>query len=261
MLYFLIYPLLGVFAGLLAGLFGIGGGIIVVPCLAAIFSYYKVFPYDLIMHITIGTSLAIMIITISSSLYAHHKHNYVLWKLFLRLLPGIAIGVIIGTACAKYLSTNILEILLGIFLLLISIRMLLFTKIKSSSKLPKQPWLSLISTIIGTISGLLGIGGGVMLIPFLTHCNIPTRQIPGTTSACTLVVAIIGTIGFILTGWKITTIPYSTGYIYWPAVLSVAIGSMLFVPVGVKLAAHLNIIILKRIFAIFLLLASINLLF
>ncbi|MGD9153377.1 MAG: sulfite exporter TauE/SafE family protein [Gammaproteobacteria bacterium] len=255
--YILLYPLIGVLAGLLSGMLGIGGGIIVVPGLAFVFAHFaKMQGFS--MHMAEGTSLAIMIITAISSIYAHHQRENILWPLFLRLLPGILIGVISGAIFAGYLPARILEIIFGVFVFLMALRMFLLIKSKPTRKLPSWPWLSLIAFIIGGKSGLLGIGGGAITIPFLNYCNVPMRKASGTSIACTLPIAIVGAISFAITGFNVVTIPYSIGYIYLPAFFGVAVMSLLFAPVGAALSGKVDVALVKRIFGVLLFVASIK---
>ena len=261
MLLLFSYILLGSFAGLLAGLFGVGGGLIVVPGLMFIFTETALLPHHSVMHFAAGTSLGIMIATVCSSTLAHIRYDNILWPVFLKMLPGIIIGVTSGALLAKISPNRLLEILFAFFLLLMSFKMFFLLHVKSSHSLPSQSIISIISLITGVQSGLLGIGGGAIIIPFLTYCNIPMRKAAGTTAVCTLPIAIFGATSFILTGWSSSTsIPYTTGYIYWPAFFSVALGSVLFAPFGAKLATTAKTKTSKRLFALFLLIVSIRLL-
>lgn len=259
-LYILLYPLIGLLAGLLSGMLGIGGGIVVVPGLAFVFAHFAAM-HGFSMHMAEGTSLAIMIVTAISSICAYHKRDNVLWPVFFRLLPGILIGVIFGAVFASYLPTRILEIIFGLFVLLMAFRMLLLFNSKPTRKLPSWPWLSLVAFVIGGKSGLLGIGGGAITIPFLTYCNVPMRKASGTSIACTLPMAIVGAISFAVMGFHVVTVPYSIGYIYLPAFFGTAIMSLLFAPIGAMLSSKVNVELIKRIFGILLLLTSIKMIF
>jgi uncharacterized membrane protein YfcA len=258
-LYILLYPLIGIIAGLLSGMLGIGGGSVVVPGLALVFGHLVIMQ-GTSMHMAEGTSLAVMIFTATSSVYAHHHHENVLWPVMLRLLPGMLIGVIVGAVFASFMPTRVLEVLFGLFLLFIAWRMFLLIKPKPTPtrKLPQWPGLSLVAFLIGGKSGLLGIGGGAITIPFLTYCNVPMRKASGTSIACTLPIAIFGAASFIVTGWNVITIPHSLGYVYLPAFISVAIMSLLFAPIGARLSMLIDVFIIKRIFAVLLFFVSIK---
>lgn len=259
-MHFLLYPLIGIIAGLASGLLGIGGGLIVVPGLALVFTYSGI-PHGIIMHLAAGTSLAVMIITASSAIFAHNRLNNVLWSVVLRLLPGITLGVVSGAVFASYLTTHWLQFLLGLFLLFISIKMFFLSKPKPTRSLPGWPVLSPVGFLIGLKSGLLGLGGGAVTIPFLTYCNIPMRKASGTSIACTFPIAVIGTISFIMLGYRVNPMPYSTGFVYWPAFFGVAVMTVLFAQVGAWLNSRINVNLLKRLFATFLLIVGIRLLF
>lgn len=247
-------------AGLLSGMLGIGGGVVVVPGLALVFASISAM-HDYSMHMAAGTSLAIMIITALSSARAHHLRNNVEWDIFLQLLPGIVFGVIFGVVFASYLPKRAIEIIFALFVFLMGIRMFFLIKSKPSRKLPRWPGMSLVAFIIGAKSGLLGIGGGAITIPFLNYCNVPIRKASGTSIACTIPIALIGSIGFVLTGWHIVNLPYSLGYVYLPAFFGAAIMSLIFAPVGAILASYINVTFVKRIFALFLFIACVKMIF
>lgn len=259
-MHFLLYSLIGIIAGLASGLLGIGGGLIVVPSLAFAFSFAGI-PQGIIMHLAAGTSLAAMIVTAVSAIFAHNRLNNVLWPVVLRLLPAITLGVISGAVFASYLTTHWLQVLFGLFLLVISIQMLFLSKPKPTRSLPQWPVLSLVGFLIGLKSGLLGLGGGAVIIPFLVYCNVPMRKASGTSIACTFPIAVVGTITFIILGLRVNQIPYSTGYIYWPAFLGVSVMTVIFAQVGAWLNGKINVALLKRLFAAFLFFISIRLLF
>ena len=189
-IYFLFYPFIGIFAGLASGLLGIGGGLIVVPALAFVFTLASVPPFE-IMHLAAGTSLAVMIVTAISGMIAHHRLKNILWPIFFRLLPSILIGVIVGAIFAGSLNTRWLEIIFGVFLLFISITMFSLAQPKLTRCLPRWPLLSLMGFVIGGNSGLLGVGGGAVTIPLLTYCNVSMRNISGISIACALPISIV----------------------------------------------------------------------
>lgn len=254
-----LYILTGIIAGLFAGLLGVGGGLIVVPALALIFAMSKM-PHELLMHMAAGTSLAVMIFTAMSSSYAHNRNGNVNWSVFWRLLPAILCGVIAGVICSSFLHNRALEILFGLFVLFVSYKMFFGFKPKPARKLPELPLLSSVGFLIGAKSGLLGVGGGAITIPFLSYCNVPLRKASGTSAICTLPIAIVGSIGFLITGWN-NSLPYSLGYIYWPAFLCVAAMTVICAPIGAKIAKHTNVEILRKIFAVFMVLVGLKLLF
>lgn len=251
----------GAIAGSLAGLLGVGGGIIVVPCLNAILPAH--FSYELVPHIAVGTSFAIMMFTASSAAYAYHRRGLIIWSLFYKLIPGVLIGTIIGSIIARHLSGRLLLVLFSIFLLIIAFNMFFSKKTRTHNSLPSIIILNSISLLMGLCSGFFGIGGGTMMVPFFLYYNIETRKAAGTAALCGLPLAITGTITLILSGWTSTSIhsaPSGTiGYVYWPAALTIAVASLLFAPVGTRIAVWLPTPILKKIFAILLSITAINL--
>lgn len=248
----LIYLAIGVVAGILAGLLGVGGGLVIVPALAIAFIGIGM-PDSVLMHAAVGTSLATIVITSLASIRAHHKHQAVRWGDFARLTPGIALGAFIGAAIAGWLPGDMLRLLFGLFALSVAAQMGFGLKPAPHRQLPGLAGMSAAGSIIGAISAIVGIGGGSMSVPFLTWCNVPVRQAVATSAACGLPIAIAGALGFVVTGWNTSDLPpYSSGYIYWPAFLGIVTTSMLFAGVGAKLAHTLPTLILKRFFALFL---------
>ena len=254
------YLILGLGAGVLAGLFGVGGGLVMVPVMVYLFQTAGM-PNSIVVHMAIGTSLATIMLTSLASIYAHHRHSAVLWPVFLRLTPGIVVGAMMGAAIADVLSNQGLRRVFGIFELLIAAHMVftptappkLLPDAKTWRSVPGPLGMGLAGTIIGSVSAIIGIGGGTLTVPFLTWCNIPLRKAVATSAACGLPIAITGTAGFIIAGWHATTISYASGYVYWPAFASIGITSMLFAPVGARLAHTLPVPILRRLFALLLL--------
>lgn len=260
MLIVVVYILLGMIAGTLSGLFGIGGGLIVVPVLSYL---YKIQGFNpaINMHMAVGTSLAIIIITSIRSLFSHMKHKIEFWSLYRQLFIGVILGTIGGVVLAHYLHSNVIKIIFGVFVLLMSIRMIFFKKTNPKRHLPNKPIMNGAGFIIGAKSGLLGLGGGALTIPFLTYCNVGMRRAVIVSVATSLTVGFVGSLTGILVSFDLPNLPkYSTGYIYWPACLCVAIGSVLFAPVGTMLSHRLPVAILKRFFGIFLVFVGVHML-
>jgi uncharacterized membrane protein YfcA len=258
-----VYVFIGVFAGMIAGALGIGGGVVVVPGLVFLFQINQAVPFPIIMHVAVGTSLAIMIFTSIASLKAHANQGEILWPIFNKLWPGIIIGSCVGALAAQFIPTAWLKIIFALFLLLVALKMGLDLHKKYAKQQFPRNWINrLVSFVIGVKSGLLGVGGGVLIVPYLTYCGVPVRQIAPVSNLCTLTVAVIGSLVFMLTGLKdMSAIAYSTGYIYWPAVLGVAIPSALLAPVGAKLNYVLPIYYLKYGFIVILILTALKMLF
>lgn len=257
---YVFFILSGATAGLLSGLLGIGGGVIVVPMLALLFKWQG-FASTTIMHMAAGTSLAVMIATTSRSLASHLKRKIKFWSIYKTLAPSVIIGTMTGAIAAHFIHSDILKIIFGIFVLVVAAKMLLNPKAKPTRQLPGMMGRSIIGFIIGGKSGLLGIGGGALTIPILTHCNVNMRRAVVISVATGLTVATIGTCTFILTGLHTAHLPaWSLGYVYTPAWPFVAGGSALCAPLGVMLSHKINTAWLKRIFAVFLVIVGVHML-
>lgn len=240
---------IGAVAGILSGLLGIGGGIIVVPLLAFAFKSFH-FSLNAIMHLAIGTSLAAMIVTTAASTLSHRYQGALIWPIYHTLAPGIIVGVLMGTLLAHYLPASILSFIFGLFVMFMAFYLSLNHQTQPQHTLPKPLSRFSIALLIGTKSGLLGIGGGVATVPFLTYYNVNMHDAVGISAACGLTIAIIGSITFAL-----------TGNIYWPAALCIALISPWFAILGTKLSYRLPILFLRRIFSIFLVIAGLRMIY
>lgn len=248
----LIYLLVGAFVGLIAGLLGVGGGLIIVPALVFVFQGQGVDP-SVIVHLAIGTSLATIAITSVSSMRAHHRHGAVQWAVFRRLTPGIVVGALLGAVIADFLPTKAMRLWFGIFELLVAAQIGFNLMVAPRGHLPGALGTNIAGGVIGAISAALGIGGGTLTTPFLVWCNFSLRQAVATSSACGLPIALAGAAGFVATGWNNSVLPaWSSGYLYWPAFAGIVVSSLLFAPLGAKLTHTLPVVVLRRFFAIFL---------
>lgn len=246
---FLIYGCVGAFVGVLAGLLGVGGGLVIVPILVFAFSMQGVSP-EIIMHLALGTSLASIMFTSVSSFMAHHKRGAVNWSIVRRIVIGILTGTFIGSCFASLLSTDILKVFFVVFLYFVAYQFLTNRKPKPSRELPGIPGMFAAGNIIGFISSLVGIGGGAVSVPYMVWCNVPVHRAIGTSAAIGLPIAISGTVGFLSNGWGNQSVPdYSLGFIYLPALVGIAAISVLTAPVGARLAHSLPVDKLKKIFA------------
>ncbi|APJ04686.1 sulfite exporter TauE/SafE family protein [Silvanigrella aquatica] len=263
---FFLYLLAGCGAGLMSGLLGLGGGVIVVPMLTFIFLHSSINP-DIVIHLAIGTSLTAMIFTTLSATIAHNKLKRVEWNVLKKFAPGIILGVITGVLLSNSFDKKRLTIIFGIYLIFIATQML-FKKDPPLNS-PTKPKLvkentftfSIGGIFIGLISGILGVGGGTLIIPFLTYFGRDMHKAIGTSAALGFFITIFGTIIFILLSSGNSNLPKGAiGFIYLPAVLGVSITSILFAPIGSKISVKLSPKILKRCFAILLYLISLKLL-
>jgi uncharacterized membrane protein YfcA len=259
----LIFLLIGALAGLLSGLLGVGGGIIVVPSLAFLLTHYHLAPNHLTMQVAAATSLAAMIVTTAFSLRAHyHRAEVEFWSTFRLILPGIILGAVAGSFLAGVLNSNVLRVMFGIFMLFVALRLFLPERSHPSRTLPGFWGNTAAAILIGILSGILGIGGSVLFIPYFVYFNIPLRKIIVLVTASGFVIAVTGSIAFMLSGLHTKGMPTgSIGYVYWPAALGIAFASPWFATLGAMLSHRLPTKILRGIFAVFLLVVAIDMIY
>ncbi|WP_211455299.1 sulfite exporter TauE/SafE family protein [Collimonas antrihumi] len=252
MIEFFSYIALGAGTGILAGLLGIGGGIVIVPALIFLFSMQGMAP-DYVQHLALGTSMASILFTSLSSLRSHHAHGAVDWAIVKRITPGILIGTLLGAWLASKLSSEILKMIFIGFVYFVAAQMLFNIKPKPSRALPQSSGMLMSGGVIGVFSSFVGIGGGTLLVPFMTNCNVPLRRVIGTSAAIGFPIALAGSIGFIASGFGNAALPrLSIGFIYLPALLGIALVSMMTAPIGARLAHALPVSRLKKMFALLL---------
>jgi len=264
---FIYYLITGALTGLLSGLFGVGGGIIIVGILTYLFQKLG-FAEASLMHLALGTSLASIIFTSASSARAHHSRRNVNWSVFWQLSPYIILGTLSGAFIASLLNTLWLKAIFSVFVILVAIK-LMSAPAKSANESGSSYDVARIQNatagiLIGIISSLVGIGGGTLSVPYLNHCKINMRLAIGTSAAIGLPIAIAGTAGFIITGMhsgESATLPaYSIGFVYLPAFIGIALSSVVTAPLGAKLAHKLPISTLKKLFALLLLCVGLRML-
>ncbi len=253
MIYYLItFVCVGSLVGFLAGLFGIGGGVLLVTIFSTIFEMQG-YNQEHIMHSAIGTSLACILFTATSSMIAHIKNKNVDFFVLKKLVLGIVIGTILGGLFANYLSNRILEIVFAVFLTLVFIKMLLSRKKVETPKNVKLPIYILVGSIIGFKSSILGIGGGTISIPFLNWSGKKMKEAVGISASLGVPIALFGTLTYIYTGIHSSIhYPYSIGHIQLTALFGVIITSWYFAKVGARVSSSIDQIKLKKLFTIFL---------
>ncbi len=249
----MIYICVGVLVGLLAGLFGVGGGVVIVPMLVITLSWQGI-PEQFIMHLALGTSMASIIFTSMSSFWAHHKRGAVHWVIVRRITPGILVGTFLGSCIAARMSTGFLKVFFIVFLFYVAVQMFLNKKPKPSREIPGHVGMFGAGNVIGAVSSLVGIGGGSLSVPFMIWCNVLVHNAIGTSAAIGFPIAIAGAVGYVFNGIGIAGLPeHSLGYVYFPALAGIVCASVLTAPLGVRLAHSLPVERLKRIFALLLL--------
>ncbi|ASG67868.1 UPF0721 transmembrane protein [Francisella halioticida] len=240
------FVIVGVLAGILSVLFGFGGGIILVPAVAMYISVYEPIFTSNSMHIAVATSLFVMLFTSLKTTYVHHKANNIIWNVALKLKLGLIIGTILGAAIASYLSSVLLKILFIIFLIYSIIKLILkmLSNLKSkvsesnrSENKPSSKLLYIYGLITGFVSVVLGIGGGIIIVPFLRERNYKLTSAAAISSVLIPFLALFGAISYIIVGYGDSNLPsYCLGYIYLPVAISNLIGSFIGVSIGVKLS-------------------------
>lgn len=248
----ILFILTGLIAGVLAGLFGIGGGVVIVPMLAEIFQRLA-FHESVIMHLAIGTSLCVMFFTASMSAFKHHRRGGVDWHIIRVLAPALLCGAFLGTQIGDIFNTALLQFCFSLFLIFTAVNILqTFRGERSYFQVdnPTKKHHLIAGGTIGILAGLLGIGGGVLTVPWLIQAGYHSRIAAGCSSACTLLIAVSGIIGTLIAGSNEPYLPaYSFSFIYLPAVLCVAIASMTAAPFGVYLSYKLPTRILGYLFS------------
>ena len=246
----LLYLGLGLFTGVLAGLLGVGGGLVMVPMLVMMFSAQAAFPAGEVLHMALGTSMAVILFTSLASLRAHHRHGAVIWPVVAQITPGILLGTGVGTLFAAHVPAKPLAIFFTFFVCVVAVQMALNLKPKATRQLPGAVGVAGVGVGIGAVSALVAIGGGSLTVPFLSWCNVRVQQAIGTSAAVGFPIAIGGSIGYVVNGWGHPGLPeWSLGYVYLPAFALLVPASMLTAPLGARLAHRLPVATLKRIFS------------
>lgn len=249
MIYLVCYLLIGFCAGIMSGLLGLGGGIIIVPALMACFALQH-FPAEHMMQVATATSLAAISVTTLMSAWKHYQRGSIRWQLLYKLIPGMVLGALCGVGLAKYISADILRSMFAFFAFLLALKFLFRSQfVTSAEKDLTSPWLYVFAFGIGVLAGMLGLGGGVLLVPFLLWLGLSMPQASGTSVVCALPTACLGGITAVIVGWKLPDLPpYSLGFVQWQSALLVGSASLLGAPIGVKMVYRLPEPIVKRIF-------------
>lgn len=242
--------LLGCFTGFLAGLLGIGGGMLLVPFMTLILSTRGV-PAVLSVKMAIATSMATILFTSISSVRAHHARGAVRWDLVRTLAPGIvAGGLVAGAGVFALLKGTTLALVFALFVGFSATQMLLNKKPPASRQMPGPAGRFAAGGVIGFISGLVGAGGGFISVPFMTWCNVAMHSAVATSAALGFPIALANTAGYVIGGWGMDNpLPGSLGYLWLPALAVIASASVLFAPLGARAAHAMNVQQLKRAFA------------
>ncbi len=255
----IIFLAIGALAGFAAGLFGVGGGTIIVPLLFIVFTQMDYSP-DVIMHLALGTSLATIVVTSISSLMAHHKNGAVIWPVFKNLALPMAIGCFLGAGLAGWLSGIQLQLIVGVFLIWVAYTMFVGAKkvVDSTNTLPSSAKQVMAGSVIGGASAIFGIGGGSLTVPYLTRYGVVMQKAVGTSAACGLPIAIAGALGFMIFGMnQQVNIPNTIGFVHIYAFFGISVMSFFTAKLGAKVAHALSPQILEKCFAVLLVIIGI----
>ena len=256
----LLYFLLGTFSGVLAGLFGIGGGIIIIPTFFYVFSFLG-FADQILSHMVLGSSLGVIVFSSLSSTFSHNSKGAVNWELIKVVAPSIIIGSGLGGITAGLLESNVLQGLVALFLVVASIQLIF-----EFPPPPQNPRTNLVGPVIagggiGWLSGVFGIGGGIFSVPYFYHRGLKMMNAIGTSAACGIPIALAGSISYIVIGYDNINLPNNSfGFIYLPATIIVGLTSSLTAKFGVNIAHRMKQKKLRIGFAFLVMIMALNLL-
>ena len=245
----LAYFATGAFVGFLAGLLGIGGGMTLVPVLAAMFTAQQLAP-DHAVHLALGTGMASIMFTSSASVRTHHRLGAVDWSLVRRMGPPMVVGTLLATSLSGWVPQRALALAFGLIVYAGATQILLGRKPAAARSLPGTPALVAIGLAIGIVAGLVSAGGAFMTVPFMLFCGVAMTTAIGTGAALGVPIAVIGTVGYMLSGYQVPELPkLAFGFVYGPALLGIVAGSVLTAPIGARAAHRMPVVTLRRIFA------------
>ena len=241
--------LLGAVSGFVAGLLGVGGGMLMVPFMTYLLANHGM-PAQHVVKMAVATSLATICFTSISSVRAHARQGAVRWDVVRLLAPGILLGGLLGAQLAIALPARLLAVLFALFVSVSAVQMVLNKKPKPTRTLPGGAPLFGVGGVIGAVSALVGAGGAFLSVPFMIACNLPIHTAVATAAAVGFPIALAGTAGYVIGGGSLAGMPAGTlGYIYLPALLTIATASVLTAPAGARTAHRLDVAQLKRVFA------------
>lgn len=249
MTWILGYMLAGALVGFLAGMLGIGGGMTLVPIMAAMFAAQGFAPEHNV-HLALGTCMAQIMFTSGASVREHHRLGNVDWTIVRRMAPGMVAGTLLSTAGAGFLPQRTLALAFAVIVYAGATQILLGRKPSAARSLPGAGPLFGVGMAIGAISGLVSAGGAFLSMPFLSWCGVPVRTAIATAAAIGIPIGIVGTLGYIGGGWSASGLPAgSLGFVYLPALAAVALASMFTAPHGARAAHRMPVVVLRRLFA------------
>ena len=258
----MLFLALGAVAGVLAGLLGVGGGLVLVAALAWLLPLIGI-PQEAAMHAALASSLASIVLTAAASARAHHGRGSVLWPTVAWMVPGLLLGGWLGSGLAVKIDDDVLRYIVAGYCLVAAAQLLLGSRrapAADGAPPPRGPGMAVAGTGIGALSAVVGIGGGSMTVPLLVALGTAPVRAVGTSSACGVAIGIASAVGYALHAPPGALPAHAVGYVYLPAALGVAAASVLAAPFGTRLAHRLSGETLKRVFAAFLVLVGVSLL-
>jgi uncharacterized membrane protein YfcA len=251
-IWFLAYAAAGAFVGLLSGLLGIGGGMTLVPILAALFDAQALAP-DNSVHLALGTAMAAAVLTAGASVRAHHRRGAVDWPIAVQLAPGMVLGALLSSLASGWIPQRHLALAFALIVYLGATQLLLGRPAAASAAIPGRVVTLLVGLLIGVVCGLVSAGGAFLTVPWMLSRGVPMLTAIGTGAAIAIPVVFVGTIGYVATGWHAAGLPpYAFGFVYLPALLALVLASSLTASAGARLAHRLPVVVLRRIFAVLL---------
>lgn len=249
--------ILGMVTGLFAGLFGIGGGALLVPALTAYFLWQQFDP-QILVHMALATSMSCIVYNALLSIHTHQKHQAILWDITFKISPAVILGSTLATYFVLQVTAKVIALIFFFLMTVIALQMLFGFKPKASAqKKPKTHWLMFTGFFIGLFSSMIAIGGGSLTVPYLTWHQIDIRKAIATAASIGLPIALASSLVFIVQDTDSAKLPNNTlGFIYWPATLAISFGSTLTTRVGANLTHRLPISLLSKLFAALLILLA-----
>lgn len=242
----LLLACVGASAGFLAGLFGIGGGTVIVPIMVWLLGYWGI-GGEYVQHLAIGTSFAVMVFTTFSGALAQHRRGAIRWEIVRNMSPMMVLGGILGSMVARYIPAAHLQLVFTVFIYALSVQLLLGFSPKPRETMPGRAMMMGVGSGVGVLSSWVGIGGGTLSVPFLLYCRSTIHQATATSAGLAWPMSVSGAVGYLLAGWSVEGLPAgSIGFWYAPAAAILAMGTVLFAPIGVRVAHRLPAPVLKK---------------
>jgi uncharacterized membrane protein YfcA len=255
-----LYLAIGSAVGFLAGLLGVGGGMITVPVLVFVFTA-KGFPAEHLMHLSLATAMATIPFTSASSVRAHHVRDGVDWRIVFGMLPGLATGALLGALVAGAVPSRPLAVFFAVFITYAALNMFRKAQPKATRQLPGRLGLAIVGGVVSFLASFVAAGAAFMTIPFMTWCNVPMKRAIGTAAALGFPLALASTAGYVYAGWHAAALPPGTlGFVYLPALIPVVLASMLTAPLGARFSHRLPVRRLRIAFGVLLLALALHML-